>query len=257
MHNSNAYINLDDVSLKYDLHFDRTNSIKEFFVNSVIQRSFVEKKKDSFLALNSINLHIEHGERVGIIGRNGAGKSTLLKVISGIYKPTSGCLKVSGQIQPLIEIGAGFDPEFTGRENIYLNGYMLGFTKKQIKEKEKEIIDFAELQEFIDTPIKYYSSGMSVRLAFTIATMIEPEILVFDEMLSAGDAAFMIKAQDRMERLLDKAKIMVIVSHDMDIIKNLCKRVLVVEKGVIVFDGLPEMALDFYKKSIELAVKEY
>lgn len=257
MNNSNSYIHLDSVSLRYDLHFDRTNSFKEFLVNLVTRRSFVEKKKDSFLALNSINLHIEHGDRIGIIGRNGAGKSTLLKVISGIYKPSSGVLKVCGHIQPLIEVGAGFDPEFTGRENIYINGYMLGFTKKQIKEKEQEIIDFSELKDFIDTPTKYYSSGMSVRLAFTIATMIEPEILVFDEMLSAGDAAFMIKAQERMKRLLDKARIMVIVSHDLGIIKNLCKRVLVVEKGVIVFDGLPEEALDFYQKSVDLAVKEY
>ena len=257
MKNLITYIRLNSVSLKYDLHFDRTNSLKEFLVNLIIRKSFVEKKKDTFLALNAINLNIEHGERVGIIGRNGAGKSTLLKVISGIYKPTSGHLKVSGHIQPLIEIGAGFDPEFTGRENIYLNGYMLGFNKKQIREKEKEIIDFSELHEFIDTPIKYYSSGMSVRLAFTIATMIEPEILVFDEMLSAGDAAFMIKAQARMEKLLDKAKIMVIVSHDMNTIKNLCKRVLVVEKGVIVFDGDPALALDFYNKSIEEAIKNH
>jgi ABC-type polysaccharide/polyol phosphate transport system ATPase subunit len=257
MNSPNSYIHLSSVSLKYDLHFDRTNSFKEFLVNLITRKSFVEKKKDSFLALNSIDLHIEHGERIGIIGRNGAGKSTLLKVISGIYKPTQGTLKVCGHIQPLIEIGAGFDPEFTGRENIYLNGYMLGFTKKQIKEKELEIIEFSELKDFIDTPIKYYSSGMSVRLAFTIATMIEPEILVFDEMLSAGDAAFMVKAKARMERLLDKAKIMVIVSHDMSMIRSLCKRVIVVEKGVIVFDGKPEAALEVYNKAIELAVKEY
>lgn len=241
-----TYIHLNNVSLQYDLHFDRTNSIKEFFVNFILRKKFVEKKKDTFLALDSVNLTISHGERVGIIGRNGAGKSSLLKVISGIYKPSIGWMNVEGHIQPLIEIGAGFNPEFTGRENIFLNGYMLGFTRKQIKNKIEEIIEFSELRDFIDVPIKYYSSGMSVRLAFTIATMIEPEILIFDEMLSAGDAAFLEKAQMRMQMLLDRAKIMVIVSHDMSIIRNLCNRVLVVEGGKIIFDGEPGKAIDFY-----------
>lgn len=241
-----TYIHLNNVSLQYDLHFDRTNSIKEFFVNLVLRKKFVEKKKGTFLALNKVNLTVNHGERVGIIGRNGAGKSSLLKVISGIYKPSDGWINVEGHIQPLIEIGAGFNPEFTGRENIFLNGYMLGFNRKQIKSKIDEIIEFSELQEFIDVPIKYYSSGMSVRLAFTIATMIEPEILIFDEMLSAGDAAFLEKAQMRMKALLDRAKIMVIVSHDMSIISNLCTRVLVVEGGEIIFDGETQKAIDYY-----------
>lgn len=239
-------IKLTDVSLVYDLHHDRTNNLKEYVVNLLSRRSYVDKRKDVLHALNHINLDINEGDRLGIIGLNGAGKSTLLKVISGILKPTSGEITVHGHVQPLIEIGAGFDPEFTGRENIYLNGYMLGFTKKQIQAKEQEIIDFTELGHFIDTPIKYYSSGMSVRLAFTIATMIEPEVLVFDEMLSAGDAVFIQKAQKRLNAILDKAKIIVLVSHDLNMIKNLCNKVIVVNKGEIQFSGQVEEGIDLY-----------
>lgn len=240
-------IHIKDVSLLYDLHFDRTNNLKEYIVNLLSRRSYVKKKKDVLHALNHVTLDIHEGERVGIIGLNGAGKSTLLKVISGILKPSSGELLVKGHIQPLIEIGAGFDPEFTGRENIYLNGYMLGFTKKQIQAKEKEIIEFTELGEFIDTPIKYYSSGMSVRLAFTIATMIEPEILVFDEMLSAGDAVFIQKARKRLNAILDNAKIIVLVSHDLEMIRAICNKVIVLKKGQIAFSGDTDAAIKWYQ----------
>jgi ABC-type polysaccharide/polyol phosphate transport system ATPase subunit len=157
---------------------------------------------------------------------------------------------VRGSIQPLIEVGAGFDPEFTGRENIYLNGYMLGFTKKQIQAREEEIINFAELGHFIDVPIKYYSSGMSVRLAFTIATMIEPEILVFDEMLSAGDAAFMVKAKKRMNELINKAKMLVVVSHDLSLIESICNRCIYVKRGEIISSGPPKKIIDQYLSEV-------
>lgn len=256
MQNNNCYIHLNSVSLEYELHHDRTNNLKEAVINAITGRAYVKEKKERLLALNNINLKFDHGQRVGIIGLNGAGKSSLLKVISGIYKPTSGSVDIKGHIQPLIEIGAGFDPEFTGRENIYLNAYMLGFSKKQVMEKEQSIIDFTELQEFIDTPIKYYSSGMSVRLAFTIATMIEPEILVFDEMLSAGDAAFMIKAQQRMNKLLDLAKVMVIVSHDLNIIKNMCNRLIVLDKGTVMFDGAVDGGLEYYNELVKRNVNK-
>lgn len=250
MNSSDCFIKLNNVSLRYDLHFDRTNNLKEAVINLFSKKRYLNQNNETVLAIDSMNLNIGHGERVGIIGLNGAGKSSLLKVISGIYKPTHGTVTVHGHIQPLIEIGAGFDPEFTGRENIYLNGYMLGFTKRQIQEKEKEIVDFTELETFIDTPLKYYSSGMAVRLAFTIATMIEPEILVFDEMLSAGDAAFISKAQHRMDRLLDKAKIMVIVSHDLSMIEKMCNRLLVMVKGKIMYDGDTTGGLEFYKELV-------
>nr|HPI41384.1 ATP-binding cassette domain-containing protein [Pseudobdellovibrionaceae bacterium] len=172
MSQSEVYIHLKNVTLTYELHHDRTNTLKEWAINLFHRRQFVEQKKTHFNALEGLSLDFKQGERVGIIGPNGAGKSTLLKVISGILKPSLGALDVQGNIQPLIEIAAGFNPEFSGRENIYLNGYMLGFSKDQIKNKEEEIIEFAGLREFMDVPIKYYSSGMSVRLAFAIATSI-------------------------------------------------------------------------------------
>lgn len=246
-----AHISLKSVSLSYDLHHDRTNNLKEYLINLITQKKYVSKKKDKLDALKNISLEINEGERVGIIGLNGAGKSTLLKVISGILKPTQGSLEITGGIQPLIEIGAGFDPEFTGRENIYLNSYMLGFTKKQVREREQEIIDFADLGDFIDTPIKYYSSGMSVRLAFSIATMIDPEILVFDEMLSAGDAAFIGKAKARIDSLINKAKIMAIVSHDLNLIKSICNRCIWVQHGAILLDSSPEETINMYMQSIK------
>jgi ABC-type polysaccharide/polyol phosphate transport system ATPase subunit len=236
-------IKLEKVSLEYERIFDRTSTLKEWVTNLLHRRKYVQEKKVKFLALNEIDLTIHEGERLGIIGLNGAGKSTLLKVISGILKPSAGKLTVRGTIQPLIEIGAGFNPEFSGRENIYLNGYMLGFTKAEIKAKEQEIIEYSELGEFIDNPVKYYSSGMSVRLAFTIATSISPEILVFDEMLAAGDAKFMEKAKKRIDSLVNEAKMLVIVSHDLELIKRLCTRCILVEKGKIIFDGDPETAV--------------
>jgi len=243
-------IELKNVFLTYKILHDRSNSLKEKIINFLHKRSYVEKKLDVFNALDNISMRISEKERVGIIGRNGAGKSTLLKVISGILKPTKGTLMINGAVQPLIEIAAGFNPEFTGRENIYLNGYMLGFTPKQIKEKEKDIIEFAELDKFIDVPVKYYSSGMSVRLAFTIATSIDPEILLFDEMLSAGDALFITKAKSRLDDLIAKAKGVVLVSHDLELIQSFSTRVLILEKGKIVFDGNPKDAVSHYLNCI-------
>lgn len=243
---SETSIKFENVSLTYDLYLDKTNNLKEYIINKLTNRKPVEKSLEKVHALKDITIEFKQGERVGIIGRNGAGKSTMLKVISGIYKPTAGKLIVNGSIQPLIEIGAGFDPEFTGRENIYLNGYMLGFTKEQIQKKEAEIVEFAELGHFIDVPVKYYSSGMSVRLAFTIATSIEPEILAFDEMLAAGDIEFLQKAKMRMDQLINKAKMLIIVSHDLNLIRSLCTKVLVVHQGQICFNGAPNEAIEFY-----------
>lgn len=241
-------IKADNVSLKYDLFFDKTNNLKEFLINFISRKKAPAPREKKLAALSNVSFHLREGDRLGIIGPNGAGKSTLLKIISGVLTPTSGAMTIHGNIQPLIEVGAGFNPEFSGRENIYLNGYMLGFSKKQISAKEKEIIEFSELGEFIDVPIKYYSSGMSVRLAFAIATSIEPEILVFDEMLSAGDLHFMEKAKKRMDSLLDMAKILVFVSHDLKLVESICKEVAVLDRGQIVFRGTPEEAIIFYTR---------
>ncbi len=251
----NSEIDIQGLSLQYDLHFDKTNNLKESIINLLSNRKPVKQKKATLQAIDSLDLKISQGDRLGVVGLNGAGKSTLLKIISGILKPTKGEIHVTGQVQPLIEIGAGFDPEFSGRENIYLNGYMLGFTKNQLKAKEQEIIDFSELGDFIDTPVKYYSSGMSVRLAFTIATLIEPEILVIDEMLGAGDAAFIHKAKKRLDVLLHQAKIIVLVSHDLKMISGMCNRVVVLESGRKIFDGSAEDGLNRYEEVVKARVE--
>ena len=245
-------IALKNVGLVYDLYYDKTNNLKERLINAILKRKYVSEKVGKLHALKGIDLEIHEGERLGIIGLNGAGKSTLLKVISGILKPSEGTISVSGRLQPLIEIAAGFDPEATGRENIYLNGYMLGFSKEQITSKEKEIIDFTDLGHFIDVPVKYYSSGMSVRLAFTIATTIDPEILVFDEMLAAGDVDFMRKARARMDDLIMEAKILILVSHDVGMIQKLTNRVIVLKDGCIVFDGKTREGIDYYFDRVAL-----
>ncbi len=246
----NCNVSLKNVSLIYELHYDKTTDFKDFIISRLIKRKYVEKRKDVLFALNDINLDIKHGERVGIVGLNGAGKSTLLKVVSNILKPSRGTLSVTGTVQPLIEISAGFNPEFSGREKIYFNGYMLGFNKKQIKAKEQEIIDFTELDDFIDMPVKYYSSGMSIRLAFTIATMIEPEILIFDEMLSAGDVNFVEKAKKRINELVSVAKILILVSHDLNLVKSLATRIIVLNHGRVHFDGDVATGINSY---LELA----
>lgn len=242
-------IKVENVTLTYELYHDQTRTLKEALVNLFHKRQYTKEKKSTFNALSNISFNVKQGERVGIIGGNGAGKSTLLKVISGILKPTHGKVSVNGTIQPLIEISAGFNPEFSGKENIYLNGYMLGFSKEQIEQNEQAIIDFCELGDFINVPVKYYSSGMAVRLAFAIATSIEPEILLFDEMLSAGDAHFAHKAQERMNSLLDRSKGMVIVSHDLGMVEKMCSRVIWLKQGSIEADGNPTEVIAAYTKS--------
>lgn len=241
-------IELRNVDLQFEVLHERTNNFKEAAINFLTRRQRAIRKNEAFMALKSIQLKVSEGERVGVIGLNGAGKSTLLKVISGIYRPTRGERIVNGTIQPLIELGAGFDPEFSGRENIFLNGYMLGFSKKQIEGKVEQIIEFSGLREFIDVPLKYYSSGMSVRLAFTIATSIEPEILLVDEMLSAGDINFVEKAKTRLSELVNKAKCLIVVSHDLGTIQQLCQRVIVMQAGDFVFEGPAEEAIAYYKE---------
>lgn len=194
-----------------------------------------------FKALDDVSFSIEQGEVVGVIGHNGAGKSTLLKMLARISTPTSGSAKVNGRIAPLIEVGAGFMPDFTGRENVYLNGSILGMSKKEIDRKFDEIVDFAEMAEFIDTPVKRYSSGMQVKLAFAVATSIDSEILIVDEVLAVGDLAFQRKCFDRMETLIKaENRTVLVVSHNLRQIERLCRRVLLLDHGKIVADGEPK-----------------
>lgn len=226
---------IEDVSLKFRSYGSRSSTLKEAFADFFSRRRLPAAPE--FSALSNVSLEIQAGERVGIIGHNGAGKSTFLKVLCRIYEPTSGRVVVNGRIAPLLEIGAGFHPEFTGRENIYMNGAILGHTRKQLAVIEPEVIEFAELQEFIDTPVKYYSTGMYMRLAFALATAVHPDILILDEMFAGGDASFVERARARMRRMIDRANIMILVSHDLSLLTTFCERVIWFDHGRIKRDG--------------------
>lgn len=226
-------------------YFQHQRTLKEFFQAAVKK----EKTLERVHAMNNVSFSIDKGETVGIIGKNGAGKSTLLKLIAGVSKPTSGVVEIQGRLAPLIELGAGFHPELTGEENVYLNGIILGLTEKQVKERYNSIVEFAELHEFMDVPIKHYSSGMYVRLAFSIAVSTDPEILLVDEVLSVGDYEFQQKCQDRMNEFRKNGTTIVLVSHDLPLITSFCERTLVLEKGSIVFDGAAKQAVEKYHKT--------
>ena len=238
-------IRIDNLSIKFRIYHDRSPSLKDYFA-TFFKRGGKDSYSD-FMAVNNVSFEVTAGERVGIVGHNGAGKSTLLKALCRVYESSDGDVAVNGRIAPLLEIGAGFHPEFTGRENIYLNGSILGHTKQQLRKIEPEVIAFAELEEFIDTPVKYYSTGMYMRLAFSLATAIQPDILVLDEVFAGGDAAFMVKARGRMHDLIDKANIMIMVSHDLLLLTSLCNRVIWMDHGRLVADGSPEDIVEQYK----------
>ena len=237
-------IRVENLSIKFRIYHDRSSSLKGYFANLFKRKS--QTAYSDFWAVKNVSLEIRAGDRVGIVGHNGAGKSTLLKALCRVYESSDGLISVDGRIAPLLEIGAGFHPEFTGRENIYLNGSILGYTKQQIRVIEPEVIAFAELEEFIDTPVKYYSTGMYMRLAFSLATAIHPDILVLDEVFAGGDAAFMAKAKARMHDLIDKADIMIMVSHDHQLLTSLCNRVIWMDHGKLVADGPPEDIVERY-----------
>lgn len=237
-------IHVESLSIKFRIYHDRSPSLKEYFAN-LFKRNGQTAHSD-FWAVKDVSFDIKAGDRVGIVGHNGAGKSTLLKALCRVYEASDGKISVNGRIAPLLEIGAGFHPEFTGRENIYLNGSILGYSKQQLKEIEPEVIAFAELEEFIDTPVKYYSTGMYMRLAFSLATAMHPDILVLDEIFAGGDAAFMAKAKARMYAMIDKANIMVMVSHDHALVKSLCNRVIWLDHGKLVADGDPDDVIERY-----------
>jgi len=240
-------IQVKDLSIKFRIYHDRSPSLKQTFANI-----FNRKKVSSFSeiwAIKNLSFYIKAGDRVGIVGHNGAGKSTLLKALCRVYELSEGNISVAGRITPLLEMGAGFNSEFTGRENIYLNGSILGYGKQQLKKIEPEVIAFAELEEFIDAPVKYYSTGMYMRLAFSLATAMHPDILVLDEIFAGGDAAFMAKAKTRMYDLIDKANIMIMVSHDHLLVKALCNRVLWLDHGQLIADGTPDDVIERYLAS--------
>lgn len=237
-------IRVENLSIKFRLYHDRSPSIKDYFANLISRKS--QSAFSDFWAIRDLSFSIEAGDRVAIVGHNGAGKSTLLKALCRVYESSYGSVVANGRIAPLLEIGAGFHPEFTGRENIYLNGAILGYSKEQLRKIEPEVISFAQLEEFIDTPVKYYSTGMYMRLAFSLATAIHPDILILDEIFAGGDAAFKLKARERMHELIDKSDIMIMVSHDENLIRSFCNRVIWLDHGRLIADGPVDLLIDQY-----------
>lgn len=239
-------IKLKDVSLSFPVK--KKLKLKDLFVEGSSQ--FNKISNEEIIALDNINLEIKEGERVSIIGHNGAGKSTILKVMAGIYEPTKGKIKTEGRISSMFELSTGFEMESTGWENIYLRGLMLGETPNSMKEKMMEIAEFSELGEYLDMPVKYYSSGMFIRLAFSVSTAIDPDILLLDEIVAAGDASYLKKAENRMKELMEKAKIMVLVTHSLDTALSMSERCIWIEKGKIKMDGKTKDVVEEYIKQV-------
>ena len=239
-------INLEDVGMEFLLPNERVGGLKEYLLK-LAKRQLQYKK---FKALEGITFSVRKGEVLGVIGGNGAGKSTLLKLISGIMEPTQGSVRVIGKIAPMLELGAGFDVDLTARENIFLNGAVLGYSEKYLKEKYREIVEFAELQDFIDVPLRNFSSGMVMRLAFSIATQVEPDILIVDEILAVGDAGFQNKSYERMRAMMSGGATVIMVSHTIAQIRKLCHRVIWIKDHKIHMDGDPKTVCDCYEAEI-------
>lgn len=242
-------IELENISMRFNLGIEKDFSIKQAFVNFFsFKKRKKDKKNETFWALSDVSLKVKKGEVVGLIGSNGAGKSTLLKVVSGVMKPTKGKVTVNGDISPMIELGAGFDMNLTARENIYLNGAILGYSKKFLIEKFDEIVEFSELRDFLDVPVKNFSSGMIAKLAFSIATIVNPQILIVDEILSVGDIKFQEKSKNKMMEMITAGTTVLYVSHSIDSIKSLCTKVVWLEHGKIIKMGDPKEICDEYIK---------
>jgi ABC-2 type transport system ATP-binding protein len=242
-------INVKNVSMKFNLGIEKGFSIKQGFVD-MFNKEKRHKKKEEFWALRDVNFQVKKGEVIGFIGSNGAGKSTLLKIVAGVMKPTKGRVDSYGNICPMIELGAGFDPQLTARENIYLNGAVMGYTKELIDSKFNEIVEFSELKDFLDVPVQNFSSGMVARLAFSIATIVEPEILIVDEILSVGDIAFQAKSERKMLSMINGGTTVLFVSHSIEQIKKMCDKVVWLDHGKMIKMGGKEIC-DEYKKYME------
>ncbi len=246
MARTNPSIEFDNVVQRFRVIRERSDTLRELFAKITRRQTSYH----DFLALKGVSFSVDSGEMLGIVGRNGSGKSTILKIIAGVYTPTSGRVEVHGKIAPLIELGAGFHHELTGRENILLNGLLLGLTRNQILEREPQIIEFAELGDFIDAPVKQYSSGMYMRLAFSVATEVDPDILLIDEILAVGDTRFQQKCMDRIRQFRAAGKTIVFVSHELNSIRELCDRVLLIHRGELLEDGLPSDVIARYEELV-------
>ncbi|MBE6691703.1 MAG: ABC transporter ATP-binding protein [Ruminococcaceae bacterium] len=240
-------VDVNDVTIRFNLASQKIDNLKEYFIKLVKRELMFQE----FLAVKNINLKVHAGEAWGLIGTNGSGKSTLLKAISGILKPYKGNITVNGSVAPLIELGAGFDKDMTARENIFLNGCVLGHTQQYMKEHFDEIVDFAELHDFIDSPLKNFSSGMRARLGFAIATMVKPDILIVDEILAVGDIKFRQKCMKRMDEMLSNGTTLLYVSHSINEVKRLCDHALWINKGEEVMQGEVNEVCDAYVKEMK------
>ncbi len=245
----NPYIRADNISLRFRLYRNRHPNIKETVIHWLRGKS-QDNGVTEFWALRDVSLNFPPGDRVGIVGRNGAGKSTLLRVLSGIYRPTSGRVEQEGFLIPLFTVGFGFNGELTGRENILQAGAILGIDRKEMTRRVDSILEFAELEKFADSPVKYYSTGMAMRLAFTTATEVSPDILLLDEVFNGGDAGFQEKALARMRSLIERTKIVIMVSHSMELIEQFCNRAIWIRDGHAAMDGPPKEVIAAYLASI-------
>ena len=237
-------LKVEHVGMKFNLSQEKVDDLKDYVIKLLKHQILYNE----FWALKDINFTLNKGDRLGILGLNGAGKSTLLKVIAGVLKATEGTVTAKGKIAPLLELGAGFDQQYTGRENIYLYGAVLGFSKKFLDEKLDEIIEFSELGKFIDVPVKNYYSGMKSRLGFSVATLVEPDILILDEVLSVGDAKFRKKSEAKIMSMFDKGVTVLFVSHSLDQVKRLCNKAILLEKGKIISHGSIEEVSKVYEE---------
>ena len=236
-------VKVENVTQRFRVIQERPDTLRELFSNFLRH----EVSYHNFDAVKDVSLDVPEGQMLGLIGRNGSGKSTLLKIIAGVYKPTAGKVHVQGKIAPMIELGAGFHSELTGRENILMNGLLMGYSKEEMKEREQRIIDFAEIGDFIDSPVKQYSSGMHTRLAFAVATEVDPQVLIIDEILSVGDAGFQQKSFARIQDFRQAGKTILFVSHSMPQVAEYCDRVVLLDKGSIMADGDPTEVAELYK----------
>ena len=232
-----------DASMRFNMAKEKVDNLKEFFIKKTKGTLHFEE----FYALKNVSMIVEKSSVCGVVGLNGSGKSTLMKIIAGVMKPTQGTVKTYGTIAPLIELGAGFDMDLTARENIFLNGTVLGLSKSFMQEKFDEIVEFSEMREFLDVPMKNYSSGMVARVAFAIATVTDPDILIADEILSVGDFLFQEKCERRIEELISKGTTVLLVSHSIDQIERLCDHVVWLSKGEVIMDGSPDEVCTAYK----------
>jgi ABC-type polysaccharide/polyol phosphate transport system ATPase subunit len=248
---NNVMIEVNNVSMRFNLGIEKGFSLKQAFVDLFNKDKKNKKNKNEFWALKNVDFKVNKGEVIGFIGSNGAGKSTLLKIVAGVMKPTKGEIKSYGNICPMIELGAGFDIDLTARENIYLNGAVMGYSKELIQSKFDEIVEFSELKDFLDVPVRNFSSGMVARLAFSVATIVEPEILIVDEILSVGDLAFQNKSENKMLTMINGGTTVLFVSHSIEQIEKMCDRIIWIEHGEVQQIGGKEVC-DEYKKFMKV-----